>query len=391
MRTVVHWDGDSFFASIEQAADRRLRGRPLAIGGSSRGVVLSASREARRLGVRPGWPTQRARRAIPALVVLAPHFELYEQFSEQILGLCRETTPLVEPASVGAAWLDLTGTRQLHCADAASVVAHLRATARDWLRVSISAGISTNKIVARIAARVKKPGAQVVVPPGSEAAFLAPLPLGWLPGIDREALSALEIAGVRSIGQFATAPIDALSGVLGRDALTLQRRAQGVNEEPVGRKKESEPGFSESIEFQEDVWDEPFLLSTLRRLAERLMAQVRAAGVEARQITLRLRYTDREEARRSVTLAEPASLEACIFPVLPGLLETAWQRRVRLRMLSLRATRIYRPSPQLSLFDPPSPRKDHDVQLAATLDALRRRFGAAAILRGDALREKKPA
>ena len=97
MRTVVHWDGDRFFASIEQASDRRLRDRPVVVGGDRRGVVLSASAEARRLGIRPGWPTSRARRAVSVLVVLPAHFDLNERFFDQILGLCRETTPLVEP------------------------------------------------------------------------------------------------------------------------------------------------------------------------------------------------------------------------------------------------------------------------------------------------------
>src|SRR4030042_1452983 len=105
MRSVVHWDGDSFFASIEQAADRRLRGRAVAVGGARRGVVISASPEARRFGIRPGLPVRRARRMCGSLVVLPGHFELYERFSSQIIDLCEETTPLVEPVSVGAAYL----------------------------------------------------------------------------------------------------------------------------------------------------------------------------------------------------------------------------------------------------------------------------------------------
>jgi DNA polymerase-4 len=148
MRTVVHWDGDRFFASIEQAADARLRGRPVIVGGERRGVVLSASTEARRFGIRPGWPTARARRAVPPVIVLPAHFDLYERFFDQILGLCRETTPLVEPSSVGSAWLDLTGTGRALNQPPEQVVAHLRATVREWLRLSLSAGIATNKLVA---------------------------------------------------------------------------------------------------------------------------------------------------------------------------------------------------------------------------------------------------
>jgi DNA polymerase-4 len=378
MRTVVHWDGDSFFSSIEQAADRRLRGRPVAVGGAQRGVVLSASREARRLGVRPGWTTARARRAIPQLVVIPAQFELYEQFFDDILGLCRETTPLVEPAAVGAAWLDLTGTGALTQKEPAAIVRHLRITVQNWLRVSLSTGIASNKLVARVAARARKPAAQIVVPPGAERSFLAPLPLAWLPGLAAADRSALELAGLTSLGRFAAAPTDALASLLGRRALPLQRAAQGVNEEPVGRIRVREEGFDEKLEFAEDAWEEEILLAHLRKMLERVMAQVRQAGAEVRQLTLRLRYTDREESQRAVTLDSPTALESGFDVRLPSLLASAWQRRVRLRALSLRASRVYPPSPQLNLFaslaDSESNRK-----LAGAIDALRLRHGAAIV------------
>jgi nucleotidyltransferase/DNA polymerase involved in DNA repair len=381
MRTVVHWDGDSFFASIEQASDRRLRGRALVVGGLQRGIVLSASREARRLGIRPGLSTTKARRICPALVTMPAHFDLYERFFDQILGLCREATPLVEPAAVGAAWLDLTGTGELLKRDAPHVVQTLRRTAQDWLKVSISAGIATNKLVARVAARVRKPGAQITVPPGQERQFLAPLPLSWLPGMERQVQSALEVAGLRTMGQFAGAPIDALASVLGKRALPLVRRAQGVSEEPVGRKKETEPGWSEHIEFSEDVWEEPVLLAHLRKMLESLMAQVRAAGVEVRQLSLKLRYTDRDETRKTFSLDSPSALETDFLPHLPALLDTCWQRRVRLRALTLHASRVYRPSPQMDLF-PATRKREYECRLAAAIDTLRRHYGAAIVKRG---------
>jgi nucleotidyltransferase/DNA polymerase involved in DNA repair len=381
MRTVAHWDGDSFFASIEQASDQRLRGRAMVVGGAQRGIVLSASREARRLGIRAGLSTSKARRICPTLVTMPAHFELYERFFDQILGLCRETTPLVEPAAVGAAWLDLTGTSELLKRDAAQVVQGLRRTAHDWLKVSLSAGIATNKLVARVAARLRKPGAQISVPPGEERNFLAPLPLAWLPGLERGNLSALEVAGLRTMGQFAGAPIDALASVLGKSALPLVRRAQGVSEDPVGKKKEREPGWLESVEFAEDVWEEPVLLAHLRKMLEKLMAQVRAAGVEVRQIKLKLQYTDRDEAQKAVALDSPTALDTDFLPRLPALLETTWQRRVRIRAITLRATRVYRPSPQMDLFVPVQ-KREYERKLASTIDTLRRHYGAAIVKRG---------
>lgn len=381
MRMIVHWDADRFFASIEQAADRRLRLRPVAVGAPHRGAILSASPEARQLGVRPGWPTARARRAIPDLVIVPPHYDLYERFFDQILSLCHETSPLVETASVGAAWLDLTGAERLLHSTPQEVVSHFRLTVRQWLRVSISAGIASNKLAARIAARLRKPGAQITVPPGSERAFLAPLPLRTLPGIDSQALATLEVAGVRTIGDLSRIPIDALSTVLGRHALLWQRRAQGLNEDPVAPPKPKGEGWFEALEFTEDAWEEPLLLAAMRRLVERLMAQVRAADAEVRRITLHLRYSDRDESSRSYDAAEPTAVETDFFPALPKLLEDTWTRRVRIRSMRLSASRVYRPTAQLDLFAPP-PRRESDIKLALTIDTLRRRFGAAIITRG---------
>lgn len=382
MRTVVHWDADRFFASIEQAADRRLRSRPIVVGGERRGVVLSASGEARRLGIRPGWPVARARRAVPSLLVLPPHFDLYERFFDQILTLCRETTPLVEPAGVGAAWLDLTGAERLLARPPARVVADLCSTTRDWLHVSLSAGLAANKMVARIAARLRKPDARITVPPGQERAFLAPLSVRWLPGLDTAAVESLDVAGVRTLGQFAALPTEALTPMLGRKALPLQRAAQGVFEEPVGLRKPRAESLRESLEFDEDQWDTPVLIAHLRRLAGRLMARVRAAAVEIRQLALTLRYTDREESRRVQNLLEPTALDEDIDALLPALLAAAWTRRVRLRAMTLEAARLYRPTAQMDLFAPATARRPARIQLAATIDRLRRLHGPAIIRQG---------
>jgi len=390
-RVVAHWDGDRFFASIEQAADRRLRGRAVVVGGERRGVVLSASPEARRLGIRPGWPVGRARRAVPDLVVAPAHFELYERFFDEILWLCQETTPVVEPAAVGAAWLDLTGTERVNERDARAVMERIQQTVRQWLHVSISTGIAANKLVSRLAARAGKPGGRIVVPQGRERAFLAPLPVAALPELNREALEALDLAGIHRIGQVAMLPPDALGAVLGRRALPLIRQAQGIADEPVGaRRPRSEEGWAERIEFPEDVWEERPLLAALRGMLERLMAAVRAAGVEVRRLTLELRYTDRAESRYSLDLPEPACTEDDALPRLPALLKSAWTRRVRLRAMTLRAGRVYRPGTQLALFDLNAEERERRRRAAAVLDAVRRRFGAGALVRGADLLDKAP-
>lgn len=383
MRRIVHWDGDGFFASIEQAADRRLRGLPVAVGGERRGLVLSASSEARRFGIHPGTPMNKARRMCPPLVVIPAHFDLYEQFGEQIVGLCEEKAPLIESVGVGAAWLDLTGTETLNGAPL-DFARQLRKTVAGWLRVPLSVGLATNKTVARVAARWRKPHAPVEIAAGQEAAFLAPLPLRWLPGLAGEQIETLQVAGLRRIGEMAGAPLDALEMILGKRALGLQRRAQGVDLAPVGgKKKEGEKSWKDSVEFAEDVWETARLRRALRGMLERVMTQVREEGVEIRRLTLGLRYTDREENERSVTLSEPTSLESEFYGYLPGLLQQTWDRRVRLRALWLKASRVYAPSPQMGLFaESSSEGKEKEQRLAATLDTLRKTFGAKMVQRG---------
>ena len=390
MRRILHWDGDGFFASIEQAADRRLRQRPVAVGGERRGVVLSASLEAKRFGIRPGMPMNKARRACPKLVTMPAHFDLYEQFSDQILLLCEQRTPLVEASGAGAAWLDLTGT-ETYNGPALAYAGELRREVAAWLRVPLTFAVAANKTVARIAARWRKPHAPVEVAAGGEAAFLAPLPVLWLPGMSAAHADTLEVAGLRRIGDLARAPLDRIEMILGRKALALQRRAQGIDEMPVGgpgRRAAVGPVFRESIEFAEDVWETPRILAAMRGLLEEVMPRVRAEGLEVRRLTLQLRYTDREESERSVTLAEPTAVEDDFYPCLPGLLTETWERRVRLRALSLQLSRTYAPSPQMSLFDarPPAAKsaaeKEKAMRLAAAVDRVKQAFGTASLRRG---------
>ena len=396
MRSILHWDGDAFFASIEQASDRRLRGRPVAIGGQRRGMVLSASQEARRYGLRPGMTMTRARRMCPPLVVLPGHFDLYEQFSQQILYLCHEETPLVEPAGVGAAWADLTGMGRLKQRTPRETVAQLRRTVWDWLRVSISVGSGANKTVARIASRVRKPGALIEVAAGEERQFLAPLPVNWLDGVNFSMRSALEIAGIVRVGELAKAPLEIIHAAMGpaaapKAAVALQRRAQGVDEDPVRAPKVVEAAWRERHEFVEDVFDEPLILRTLKTMCDRLMSRLRAGPYEVRRLTLLVVYTDRDESYRTASLAEPTCVEADFYPHLPLLLKGAWTRRVRLRALELTAGTRYAPSPQLTLFgeDAKGINAGPRAKLAHALDVLRQAYGEGAVTTGDRLKQDR--
>src|SRR5262245_61390717 len=195
MRTIVHLDADAFFAAVEQAADPKLRGKPIAVGGERRGIIASASYEARKFGVYTPMPTVRARKLCPNLIVLPGDFERYEQFSHWMFGYCYDFTPDVEQTSIDEGYFDLTATMK----PAADVARRIREAIRERLKISISEGIGTNKLVSAVASKLTKPAAFQEVPPGNEAKFLRPLPNRWLPGIGPKTSIRLNAAGLVEI------------------------------------------------------------------------------------------------------------------------------------------------------------------------------------------------
>src|SRR5579863_8259554 len=193
LRVIVHLDADAFFASVEQAADPRLRGKPIAVGGERRGIIASASYEARKLGVYTPMPTARARKLCPKLIVLPGDFERYEQFSSWMFGYAYDFTPDVEQTSIDEGYFDLTANRRKEPIEIARTV---REASRQSLKISVSEGIGANKLVSQIASKLNKPAAFHLVPPGSETQFLHPLPNRWLPGVGPKTAARLDSAGL---------------------------------------------------------------------------------------------------------------------------------------------------------------------------------------------------
>src|SRR5215469_1425225 len=229
MRSIVHLDADAFFASVEQAADARLRGKPIAVGGESRGIIASASYEARKYGVYTPMPTARARKLCPNLIVLPGDFERYEQFSNWMFGYAYDFTPDVEQTSIDEGYFDLTGTPK----PAAEIALTIRKAISQRLKITVSEGIGTNKLVSAVASKLMKPAAFYEVPPGDEAAFLHPLPNKWLPGIGPKTSVRLNAAGLAEIRHVASAPLNMLELLLGNQAPTIHKFAHGIDERPL--------------------------------------------------------------------------------------------------------------------------------------------------------------
>jgi DNA polymerase-4 len=383
-RTIVHLDADAFFASVEQAADSRLRGKPIAVGGESRGIIASASYEARKFGVYTPMPTARARKLCPKLIVLPGDYERYEQFSNWMFGYAYDFTPDVEQTSIDEGYFDLTANRRKPPVEIALTI---RTAIQQSLKITVSEGIGSNKLVSQIASKLNKPAAFQAVPGGQEKQFLHPLPNRWLPGIGPKTAVRLNAAGLADIGQIAATPIDLLALLLGNQAPVMRQFANGIDERPLIPASEPQKSFSQQETFDEDVTDEEYVEAVLRRMADRLFATVREEGRSVRTLTVKVRYNDRDEDQRAASLREPTDLETDVYGRLRGLLRESWQRRVSLRMVSLKLSNVY-DGVFRSELPLASEARNHAARerLASVLDELRRNKGWSVVLRGHDLR-----
>ncbi len=388
---IVHLDADAFFASVEQAADPRLRGRPVAVGGGRRGIIASASYEARRLGIHTPMSAARARRLCPQLIVVPGDFEKYERFSRLMFSYAYDHTPLVEVASIDEGYFDL-GPSGRH--PAGEVAETIRNAIRQSLKISVSEGLAANKLVAQVASKLRKPAALIAVPAGTEADFLAPLHNHWLPGVGPKTGELLTRAGLDTIGRIAQTPAEQLELFVGAAAPLMVRHARGWDDRPVVPDQPEARSVSEQHTFEDDLTAEEPVLAALRGMAGRLFAGLRAGGLAARTLTLRLRYNDREEESLSLSLQEPTCLETDVLGLLPGLLRRAWRRRVSLRMVGVKLSRFYPGAAFGELELPPAPglpSRAAQLRAAAAMDEIRRRFGPGAVVRGHDLPAAGPA
>ena len=378
-RSIVHLDADAFFASVEQAADPRLRGKPIAVGGEKRGIIASASYEARKFGIYTPMPTTLARRLCPRLILLPGDFDKYELFSRLMFSYAYDFTPDVEIASIDEGYFDLTGARK----PALNIAETIRHAIRQALKLSVSEGIGSNKLISQIASKVQKPAAFEFVPPGGEAGFLAPLPNKWLPGVGPKTVTQLNAAGLAHIGQIAHTPAELLGLLVGRLAPQLRSFARGIDDRPVVPVRAPAKSYSEQETFVADTTDAEFLKATLRRMGDKLMAKVRADGKSIRTLTVKVRYNDMDEEQASTSLDEPTDLETEVYGEIPRLLRKAWKRRVSLRLVSLKLSNLYngRFRGMLAL-DAPARQHEAQQRLADVVDALREKYGRGVLLRG---------
>lgn len=387
-RAIVHLDADAFFAAVEQASDPRLRGKPVAVGGERRGVIASASYEARKFGVFTPMPTSRARKLCPKLVVLRGDFERYEQFSRWMFGYCYDFTPDVEQTSIDEGYFDLSGNRG---GTAVEIALAIRKAIGQSLKITVSEGLGASKLVSAIASKLTKPAAFNEVPPGGEVAFLRPLPNKWLPGVGPKTSARLNAAGLALIQHIADTPLEMLELLLGAQAAAIRQFANGVDDRPLLPARQPQKTFSQQETFAADVTDEEYVEATLRRMADNLFAMARGESRAVRTLTVKVRYNDMGEDQVSESLAEPTDLETDVYARLRAMLRAAWRRRVSLRLVSLKLSNVYDGQILGGLaLDASARRQEARAKLALVVDGLRNSRGHSVIMRGHDFRLMEP-
>jgi DNA polymerase-4 len=377
-RTILHVDLDAFFAAVEQRDDPSLRGKPVVVGGggpNDRGVVSTASYEARVFGVRSAMPLRTAAALCPNAIFVPVNGRKYSEASKQVMEICGRFSPLVEQLSIDEAFLDVTGTETLY-GTGEEVARKLKKAVHDETGLTISVGVAANRLVAKIASDLKKPDGLVVVPPGTEREFLAPLAIERLWGVGPSTRKALDDYDVRTIGDLAALPEDVLVRRYGKHGGDLALRAQGVGETVVGG-HEGAKSVSQETTFDTDVGEWEKLEQTLLALSEGVARRLRDDQTLCWTVGVKIRDRDFVTITRRKTLDEPTDSTDVIWRTAVALTKKEVKGKV-MRLLGVAASGLTEET-QLALFGGGEERR-RKAQAAA--DEVRHKYGSRSIKRG---------
>lgn len=402
---------NTFFVSVERLKDPGLEGLPVVVGGppKDRSVVSSASYEARRYGLHSAMPMTQAVRRCPELVIVPPHFKDYQHYHERVKAILQDFTPALEMTSIDEGYLDLTGTERLW-GPPAETGRRIRQRILDETRLPASIGISANKLVSKVASDEAKPVRDprldegvvqsqhrcparvsgrhhshitsegvLVVPPGQEAAFLAPLPITHLPGCGQVTSAKLQARGIQTIGDLAAWPEEQLVA-FGEVGHMLHQRANGIGSTKLGSAPQRK-SISKERTFREDVTDSARLRSTLHQQAEEVGATLRRHREHARTVTIKLRYAGFETHTFSHTLAQPTNLNNDIYNEAVKLFTTHRQRGRPVRLIGVGISGLMAGLVQEDLFA--QAEKAHNLRRDTVVDEIRERFGKDSLVTGE--------
>ena len=379
----MHIDLDAFFVSVEQALNPELQGKPVVVGGrpDRRGVVASASYEARRFGIHAGMPLATAYRLCPQAIFIEGSFPKYRDASQRFMAILADFSPYLEPVSLDEAYLDATGFESIYGSIHQMAMA-IKQRIKDELRLCASVGVASCKVVAKVASELSKPDGLLEITGEEERSFLAPLPISKLPGLGKRTEQILKGLRIHTIGELSITPLSTLKSHFGASGELLYRYASGIDDRKV-----EPPGAAKSISrettFGKDILSHSLLKATLRYLSERVGYELRHQSKQARGITLKLRYSDFTTITRSLTLRQSIDSDDAIFNAGLGLAEKALGHEKRpVRLIGIGVSSLTQPGRQLGMLDGSAERLE---QLNRAVDRIRQKYGFTAIQKGRTL------
>jgi DNA polymerase-4 len=352
IRKIIHIDMDAFYASVEQRDDPDLRGRPVAVGGSSkRGVVAAASYEAREYGVRSAMPSVTAARKCPALVFVKPRFDVYKQVSRQIREIFADYTPLIEPLSLDEAYLDVT--ENLKNMPSATLIARdIRARILEETGLTASAGVSYNKFLAKIASDYRKPNGQFVIPPGTGEAFVAELKVGKFHGVGPATAEKMNCLGIFTGADLRVLPLDVLQRHFGKSGAWYHAISRGQDDRPVKPDRQRKSIGSETTFFQ-DLGEPADVEDGVIAMVDEVWSYCQKSGVTGRTATVKVKYADFQIITRSRTAVGPFTARGQLERAAIDLVRGIYPLPKRVRLLGVTLSNLeqesVRESPQFEL------------------------------------------
>jgi len=380
-RCIFHIDLDAFFVSVEQALNPKLKGKPVIVGGDPerRGVVASASYEARPFGIHAGMPSSKARRLCPQAIFIRANFSRYRDASNRFMEILADFSPDIEPLGLDEAYLDVTGCEEPY-GSPQKLAQAIKERIRKELKITASVGIGTCKVVAKIASALCKPDGLLEIAPREEQAFLNPLSIAKLPGVGEKTEQSLKEMGITTIGELASLPLDTITRRFGATGAVIHSYARGIDDREVEAPGEAK-SISQQLTFARDTLDRNFLEANLHNLCQEVCQELRSQNKRAKCVAIKLRYADFKTITRQITLKEASDVTRVIFATAQRLLSTTLAKQGKpIRLIGIRVSSLVGEEKQLPMFDSKVAKLGH---LDQAVDKIRKKYGPTAIKTGD--------
>ena len=369
---IAHLDLDCFFVSVERIKDPSLNGKPVVVGGTptGRGVVASASYEARAFGVRSAMPAATALRLCPPLVIVRGRYGDYTKYSNRLYQRILELAPIVERASIDEMYFDLTGCEVLYHNDLPGFIKKLQKIVWDEFHLPCTIALASNKVIAKIATQTVKPAGTIYVQHGTEQAFLAPLPIDAIPGVGKKTGEVLRRKGFQHISDLQKVSREKLERILGKHGIWIHEVAHGFGSNELSTEHERKSIGNEET-FSSDIANKDELHKIIFSLTEEVCSSLRYRHLKGRTFTLKIRYSDFQTITRATTI-EPTDDDSIVFRTMKELLDTSYTRHLPLRLLGVRASHLIEEEQlELKLF----PGDEKRSNMLSAVDKIRKKFG----------------